>query len=969
MGFMSRKVLPVCGNMCVCCPALRTRSRQPVKRYKKLLAEIFPKSPDGSPNERKIVKLCEYAAKNPFRIPKIAKHLEQRIYKELRNEHIKIITVAMEAYNKFLSMCKQQMPYYAASLLNVVVELLDNTKQDNLRILGCQTLTRFIYSQADGTYAHNIEVLVPKVCTIAREAGEEPSKRCLRASGLQCISSMVWFMSEFSHICTGFDEIVHVILDNYEPDTRVMDDAESGEAHHNWVAEVVRSETRGAPGAVSPSYMIIRARPERKDLSLLTREEIETPKVWAQICVQKMAELAKESTTMRRVLDPIFIYFDIRRHWVPREGLAMNFVLGPAHCGSLNIVLFSFLPGSEHSILSSIIRHLDHKNVAHDPQVKSNIICIAATLAHQFRSIAVAVESGIVDDLCRHLRKSLQATFALTGEKENNLNVLLQNSIKDCLLEIIKGVGDAQPLFDMMAITLEKPIPVGVAASATVGSMLILAYIISSATSSSHSQQAIPEALLLQLLKTMIHRDVEARIVAHQIFSVLLVPTCDYPRHESVSINSGYPYEPKRSQSKSAPGFASARVLLEKLRREKDGLKVERHGNDPQYDFKEKGTLREEWRQGWVQNNSSNVYKISSTIDRTAGSTVSTGKIPNENVVHFLQLPLSLRDISLDPNNGMLPPSCQRSLFVLATAMLMSTAKFYCIPDLLEFLTSVSCDVDPYLGIGDDQQLYVKPQADVKEYGSTTDHQAALYSLTELREGLLDSDKVILDILVRSLSSVMELDMGQLATQLSEAFRPDDGFLFGPPPWHKGDHLQSLSIPKESLSFDGDFSAIGTIEDDAVSESSVADLSCFIPKISTSPAPSHVISVGQLLESTLEKAGQAAGTAVSTSPLPYSAMTRQCEVLGTCTRKTLSNWLDHGAHDSKSADKLLLTLPSDGRSVIRKISSDIGPRQEGGLSTEPWSAMRLPPASPFDNFLRAVNRQGAIMSPSSFCKS
>ena len=45
MGFISRKIFPACGSMCVCCPALRSRSRQPVKRYKKLLSEIFPKSP------------------------------------------------------------------------------------------------------------------------------------------------------------------------------------------------------------------------------------------------------------------------------------------------------------------------------------------------------------------------------------------------------------------------------------------------------------------------------------------------------------------------------------------------------------------------------------------------------------------------------------------------------------------------------------------------------------------------------------------------------------------------------------------------------------------------------------------------------------------------------------------------------------------------------------------------------------
>ncbi|CAL2271361.1 unnamed protein product [Prunus armeniaca] len=103
-------------------------------------------SQDGPPNERKIVKLCEYAAKNPFRIPKIAKYREDRCYKELRLEHIKFINIVAEAYNRLLFLYKEHMAYFAVSLLNVVTELLDNLKQDPLRILGCQTLTRFIYS-------------------------------------------------------------------------------------------------------------------------------------------------------------------------------------------------------------------------------------------------------------------------------------------------------------------------------------------------------------------------------------------------------------------------------------------------------------------------------------------------------------------------------------------------------------------------------------------------------------------------------------------------------------------------------------------------------------------------------------------------------------------------------------------------------------------------------------------------------
>lgn len=36
-----------------------------------------------------------------------------------------------------------------------------------------------------------------------------------------------------------------------------------------------------------------------------------------------MVELAKESITMRLVLDPMFVYFDTKRQWAPRHGLAI----------------------------------------------------------------------------------------------------------------------------------------------------------------------------------------------------------------------------------------------------------------------------------------------------------------------------------------------------------------------------------------------------------------------------------------------------------------------------------------------------------------------------------------------------------------------------------------------------------------------------------------------------------------------
>lgn len=50
-------------------------------------------------------------------------------------------------------------------------------------------------------------------------------------------------------------------------------------------------------------------------------------------------------------------------------------------------------------------------------------------------------------------------------------------------------MGDTRPLFDMMAITLEKLPSSGVVARATIGSLIILAHMISVASISSRSQQ------------------------------------------------------------------------------------------------------------------------------------------------------------------------------------------------------------------------------------------------------------------------------------------------------------------------------------------------------------------------------------------------------------------------------------------------------------------------------------------------
>ena len=112
----------------------------------------------------------------------------------------------------------------------------------------------------------------------------------------------------------------------------------------------------------------------------------------------------------------------------------------------------------------------------------------------------------------------------------------------------------------------------------------------------------------------MLHPDVEARVGAHQIFSVLLLRNSDYGRHD-VSNHS------RKWQSDTASAFASITSLLEKLRREKVGNKELKDGINVQEDSKERDASEEELRQGWTHNNSPNFHKIKSIIDRTAVST------------------------------------------------------------------------------------------------------------------------------------------------------------------------------------------------------------------------------------------------------------------------------------------------------------------------------------------------------------
>lgn len=54
------------------------------------------------------------------------------------------------------------------------------------------------------------------------------------------------------------------------------------------------------------------------------RDTAKDPAYWSKVCIFNMAKLAKEATTVRRVLEPLFHNFDAENCWSPEKGIAFD---------------------------------------------------------------------------------------------------------------------------------------------------------------------------------------------------------------------------------------------------------------------------------------------------------------------------------------------------------------------------------------------------------------------------------------------------------------------------------------------------------------------------------------------------------------------------------------------------------------------------------------------------------------------
>ncbi|KAK8654600.1 hypothetical protein V6N13_128559 [Hibiscus sabdariffa] len=339
----------------------------------------------------------------------------------------------------------------------------------------------------------------------------------------------------------------------------------------------------------------------------------------------------------------------------------------------------------------------------------------------------------------------------------------------------------------------------------------------------------------------------------------------------------------------------------------------------------------------------------------------------NDAMIRSFQLAFSLRSISLE--GGPLQPSRLRSLFILATSMIIFSSKAYNIPPLFPCAKASLTEktADPFLQLVDDCKLQTTNPG--KIYGSKEDDEDALKSLSEIRLAENQSKESLATMIVKFLGNLSDQEASKIRNQLLSNFIPDDGC-----PCGTNLFMETPAQTSESGSADNRYPEkaeppLFTVDDEALSSTFKGQTGA---ATCVAPEPQNLPSVDELLDALSQTAHQVGRHSVSAPPdMPYSEMAGNCEALLVGKQQKMSSVMSAqhnreslGSFSAKEGQTHSHIESGSSKSENPYIDENIGAvsfNQSSGTSLKLCATehqhqpcFQLPASIPYDNFLKAA---------------
>ncbi|KAG7301037.1 hypothetical protein JYU34_015411 [Plutella xylostella] len=387
---------------CGCCSALRPR-------YKRLVDNIFPASPQDGLVKTNMEKLMFYSLSSPEKLDRIGEYLFQKVSRDIYRRRHGYVIIAAEAMDQLLLACHAQtLNLFVESFLKMVQKLLEST-DPQLQILATQSFVRFANIEEDTpSYHRRYDFFVSKFSSMCHSNHSDKKMRDrIRLAGIQGLQGVIRK--------TVSDDLVENIW----------------EAQH--MDKIVPSLLYNIQTA--EKYITVEClEPESS--------EVEEPSRLAEACLRELVGRASFGH-IRSVLRPVLTHFDRHELWVPNDFAVHVF----------KIIMYSIQAQYSYSVVEALMLHLESRAGcgagaggvrAARANVLTHIVAIAAG-----DSVGPSVLE-IINNLLTNLRTSVDRD----SDKDEKL---YQEALINALGEFSDHLPDFQKIDIMMFIVSKIP--------------------------------------------------------------------------------------------------------------------------------------------------------------------------------------------------------------------------------------------------------------------------------------------------------------------------------------------------------------------------------------------------------------------------------------------------------------------------------------------------------------------------------